>query len=438
MRWLLLVGLASCTSAPLFTAAPWKEEDWVVVAVTDHDRLPVATEPRLLQPGQPLAFDVPEDQAVQVEAWAFLAEEAGGPRLGTCGTIYGGQGRRLRDPIGSWSSALGPPDGATGINLQVTTDEGLLRLDVREACVRTACEGLIVERISAPFADRKLEQLVVLDENRVIVSSDLNDDAGGFDVWAVDGKDWRRLDGGAALTTPPAHLVLDPERGVVVGSLQGGQDFEIDPQTGRIQLTGTSTPGLLRSAFGGGRWVRYGAAGLEVRRGPNLPPLGDNVLSITMPGLNRIAFSSSTATYFYAGGPSFRRERIADDREKWNIAAGDDEILAFAGTGSKVLIRDPANELWNGLSRPFGTGSAIRGMVPIGGARLLVAGETGLLGILDQKRGSDGVCLVTPPPVTADLLGLVLSPSGRVAYATTNELDSVEGDSPQLLRISVP
>jgi hypothetical protein len=438
LRWPWLLGLVSCSSAPIFSEAPWSREDWVVVVVSDEARRPLAPDPQLLLPGQALNLELQGDQAVQVEAWSFPAEDAGGPRLERCGPTFGGQGRRLSEPSGSWSSTLGPPDETAGISLNPASPEGLLRLDLREACLLTACEGLRVERISAPFGDRKLEQLAVLDDERVIVSSDLNDDAGGFDVWSVEGEAWRRLEGGSALTTPPADLAFDPERGRVVGSLKDGQTFEIDPNTGLIQLTETSTPGLVRSVFGGGRWVRYGAAGLEVRRGPNLPRLDDNVLSITMPGLNRIALSSSTATYFYDGGTGFRRERPTKRNEKWNVAAGDDEILAFAGSGSEILIRDPSNELWTTLARPLGSGLQVRGLVAIGGQRLLVAGEIGLLAILDPKLGSDGACLVDPPPVTADLLNLALSPTGRVAYAVTNELDSVSGDAPQLLRITVP
>lgn len=437
-RWALLVGLASCGSEPVFRDAPWSKEDWVVVVVSDEDRRPLAPEPKLLAPGQALALELSEDQAVRVEAWSFRAEEAGGPRLGRCGPTFGGQGRRLSDPSGSWSSTLGPPDASTGVSLDPVGAEGLLRLDLREACLLTACEGLGIDRIFAPFVDRKLEQLVVLDDHRVIVSSDVNDDLGGFDVWFVDGEQWQRLDGGM-LSAPPADLARDPERGVVVGALRTGQTFEIDPESLQIRLTDLTTPGRVRSAFGGGRWVRYGSGGLEVRRGPNLPRLDDNVLSITLPGLNRVALSSSTATYFYDGGPAFRLERPADAREKWNIAAGDDEVLAFAGSGGKVLLRDPANDLWNGLGRPFGGNETqIRGLVPLGGARLLACGEIGMLGILDIKKGSDGACTVDPPPATADLLGLALSPSGRVAFAVTNELDSVEGDAPQLLRITVP
>lgn len=393
-------------------------------------------EPRIVGPGQTLILEAEPDEVLEVEAWAFPAASAGGPRLVECGVRYGGTGRTLFAPRASWKTRAGPPDPDIGLEFLESDDQGLARLDLREACEGTPCERLVLEKLAAPFPDRKLEQVVALDDHRAVVSSDLNDGAGGFEVWLVDGARWERISSGAPLSSPPRHLALDPDRQVIVGVVDDGATFELDPGTWTFTRTATTDGGLGRSAFGGGRWLRYGSGGLAVARGPHLPEFPPaRVVSVIPAALEAVAVSSASGIWFYSGGTGFAREREVDSTEEWIAGAGDAEVMAFA-SGRSILLRDARNQLWQSATRPFGPDNRIRGMSAIGEGRLLVVGEAGLVGVFDQKLGLEGSCVV--PAIAASVLDVNRAPSGRVAFAVSNELDSVIGDAPFLLRIVLP
>lgn len=433
----LLFGFCklACIDDRLADDPPWPNDAWVVVVVTGGDGSLLDVEPRVLPPGDPL--EVPLAQDLQVFAQAFPAEGAGGPRLRSCGARFGGPGVPLYGALGSWSTPLVPVDQPERFQLQPIGAEQLGPFLLREGCDDSPCARLEYQAFPAPVLDRQLEQVAAIDDSRVMVSSDLNDDLGGFELWRVEGEVWRSVPPVPPLDQPLVDLDLDPLRGLVVGVDEARRRIEVDPTNGRVVNVVTGTIGREYNHFGAGRWVRFGETGLEVERGPALPPFAGPVHALTFTPAGQTAFTSPQGVYWDQAGDGFRLERAAEAGEEWGPITTDGTTVIAGGLLGQFLVRSLDQPRWISRTSPFDR-ERIRGLAPLGQGRFLVIGDLGLLGIFDANLGPAGSCLVSPKPTIAHIFDLSVAPSGRVAYAVTNEIRSRSGDAPLLLRIVLP
>lgn len=425
----------ACIDDRLGDDPPWPADAWVVAVVIAGDGALVDTEPRVLPPGA--ALEVPLKQDLQVFVQAFRPEGMGGPRLRSCGARFGGPGVPLYGALGSWGTPLVPVDQPERFQLQPIGAEQIDPFLLREGCDDSPCARLEYTAIPAPVIDRQLELVAAIDDARAMVSSDLNDDLGGFELWRVEGADWTPIPAVPPLDQPLVDLDLDPLRGVVVGVDEERRRFEVDPDDGRVLAVGTSTRGRERSHFGDGRWVRYGVTGVEVERGPPLPPFSGPVHALTFAPGARTAFTSPQGVYLDQGGTGFRLERAVESGEDWGPITSDEATVIAGGALGQFLVRALEQPRWISRSSPFDR-ERIRRLAPLGQGRFLVIGDLGLLGIYDVNLGAAGSCVVSPKPTIAHLLDLSVAPSGRVAYVVSNDIRSRTGDAPLLLRIVLP
>lgn len=435
MGLLLAFCKLACIDDRLGDDPPWPAEAWVVVVVTGGDGTRLDDEPRVLPPGAPLK--VPLDQDLQVFVQAFPPQGAGGPRLDSCGARFGGPGVPLYGDLGSWGTPLVPVDQPERFQLQPIAAEQLAPFLLREGCDDSPCARLQYQAFPAPVVDRQLEQVAAVDDTRVMLSSDLDDDLGGFELWRVDGDDWRPVPALPPLNRPLIDLDLDPIRGVVVAVDEERRIIEADPSAARVVQVRTSTRGQEFNHFGGERWVRHGVMGLVVERGPALPPFAGSVRALTFAPLGRTFFTSAQGVYMDQGGSGFRLERVAESGEDWGPITTDGTTVVAGGVLGQTLVRSLDQPRWISRTSPFDR-ERIRGLAPLGQGRFLVIGDLGLLGIFDLNLGAAGSCVVSPKPAIAHIVDLSVAPSGRVAYAVTHDIRSSPGDAPLLLRIALP
>lgn len=414
---------------------PWPSESWRVVVVTDQDGRPAAGSPLVLPPGAPLSVAL--DPPLQIWAWAFPDEAKGGPRLGTCGARLGGGGRPLDRPLGGWSTPLITHRDPEAVVFSPVDPGELARLDLRESCPGGLCENLHVEVWTAPFLDRRLEHVIATADHRAIVASDIDDNGGDFDLWAVDYNVWTPIPGPAELRRSVADLDYDPTRGVVVGLTHSRQNFELDPDSLEIRLTGTTTTGFGEQYVDSDRWLRYGFRGVELIRGRALPAFTAPVQNYAASGRDVALVLNTVGLHASVDGGPFVLERASEPGDGWGRLVADREIAAVSGPLGEFLIRDPQAKVWLPTSPVFAS-AGVRGLVAAGKERLLVLGEFGFIGLYDHRAGPSAACAYSPAPSVAAFIDGAMAPSGRVAFVITNHLGSVVGDAPLMARVVLP
>lgn len=404
----------------VYVDAPWPASHTVVVVRVDATG-EATGEPRILAPGAAVEWTL-EDETTRLRVLTF----ADGADVTRCGATR--DTGRARLPSADAEYLVASLNGAPRVLEADDASPALYFATCDPPTTAVDCPTYDVIRYDATAApDRNLSGLATSDEG-ILVSLAGRADEGQSHLLKRDGDD---------LVPVPSDPLFGPDglRDLVMAegrifTANGNGVFEIDA-FGRATKLGDAHPAVEGVLAADAETIAaFGPGGLEPITG-DLPAITDPVEYAWSVGDPRSA-GTVYAIVDYGILKLRGGEWVVDDRfgqESWQVLGGDAEVVAAGNQTGEVQIRRGPED-WQSLGVPPGNGSRIRVVQALGGGRIMVGGNDGLLAVWDGQ----GWCEV-PPFVVSPIDDIIVV--GGSIYVASRHIESVVGDAGAVFRLLV-
>lgn len=426
------VGASACSEdQQLFVTTPWSEGLTQLLVVTNADDSPRPGELQLLGPGAPIALKVRAEETVKLHVW-LLPESLDGVVLEGCGVTLGGEGEAVPGKAVLEAYVAGPLEfeSTERIDFEAIPLADRPPFDLhfaRCAPSKEQCRRSQVTRTqSRGFPDFDFRGLAAVDDDVAFLALGPPSGLLGFHLFRFAQGEFTPLETGG-LGSKVRNLCFDGER-VWGGSLENVRfGYALD---GTLTTTAAGDERRPLLACGDGQVLEYGPGGLRGWRGPEVPPLDENVLDVVLLP-DRQAWALTSSAIFHLEDATWRTEATFRARERWTGLGGNaDQLLSVSVQGGILERRGP--HAWENAGKPW-SDRQLYDVGSVAGGRALISGQDGLMAL----RREAVICEVDPV-TNSNLEVLSASPSGRVVWIGADDNNSVEGDDPVLVRVEVP
>jgi hypothetical protein len=382
-------ALLSCARRDkVWIEAGWPNEDTTVAVVSGADGRPLAPNPSLFAPGEPVALEVDRGERVRFFVAAYPpSATSGGRSIIDCGVAFGGSGQPLLAPDVSLASDVVVVDSGVRIDLSPSP----LPFDIRfAACAANPCAGVKTSSI-ALLSGYNFTHVVLLSDRVAYVAGQIPTAAG--QVGAI-----MKLEGGSltALRTDPQFGGIDgfawDHQRALLFLMAGGA---LDGHLSGIDLDGQTVTTPTSAHFVGIRGIASGPDGTLIAYGDKeLVGFAAGSTSTTaypIPGLKvdalRVAVASKDRVFVTHGSEIYRldhgqwvQEYDPLPAEQILAIAADPELAVAVGIVESVFLRDEKTATWSMLPEsmhPFGGIDALQSVASLGGGRFVVVGASG-------------------------------------------------------------